>query len=493
MTQPGDQVRVEPGDLRGKAVDLSTVTTDVSATPTAPCAFTFVQSATAQIVAGANTLQSYVAAGNAEAERLAAVLREAAGTYEKVDERTRYALDHDPPLPVPTDPVPVNPLLPPIVPTITQPPLMAAMNGGDTGGYLDPKTAAQLIHSGDPGPMRTYADDARDFASRLRARSDAFSLAGVNWDGSAAESAGNALRAHQEWLNEIAEQYEYLADQAEDLAQDQEQWAREHPTVQQVVDAEDAVNRAAKNRDPVAFGAALGAYEALVAKSEEVLVGYSADVTGKGLLGVPKPPPGAAPFGPVSGNGVPRKANQPHQPVPQRDGGPQRPSTGRGGDPARGAPQQPVGATPPMAEPMTQPQSAPRGRTGGWRCAIRRWRTLRRGSTIGRWHAGRPARRIARRQTGWHAEAADRPWPQAGGSPRRRRGGWRCGSRRWRRRWRCAVVAVAAGGGRGNRRPGAVRCGAWRDGCRSRSRGGRWRCDGRRYGADGPRRWCRPG
>ena len=200
------------------------------------------------------------------------------------------------------------------------------------GGYLDPKTAAQLIHSGDPGPMRTYADDARDFASRLRARSDAFSLAGVNWDGSAAESAGNALRAHQEWLNEIAEQYEYLADQAEDLAQDQEQWAREHPTVQQVVDAEDAVNRAAKNRDPVALGAALGAYEALVAKSEEVLVGYSADVTGKGLLGFEAAARSRS-FGPVSGNGDPRKANQPHQPVPQRDGGPQRPTTGGGGTP----------------------------------------------------------------------------------------------------------------------------------------------------------------
>ena len=170
MTQPGDQVRVEPEDLRGKAVDLSTVTTDVSATPTAPCVFTCAVRHGADRC-GCQHIAELVAAGNAEAERLAAVLREAAGTYEKVDERTRYALDHDPPLPVPTDPVPVNPLLPPIVPPITQPPLMAAMNGGDTGGYLDPKTAAQLIHSGDPGPMRTYADDARDFASRLRARS----------------------------------------------------------------------------------------------------------------------------------------------------------------------------------------------------------------------------------------------------------------------------------------------------------------------------------
>jgi hypothetical protein len=108
----GDGVRVEPGQLRGKADDVATQVSDASAAPTAPCEFTFVQSATAQVRAGADTLKNFVASGNAEASRLATVLRTAADVYDRVDERTRYALDHDPPLPVPSDSVPVNPTLP---------------------------------------------------------------------------------------------------------------------------------------------------------------------------------------------------------------------------------------------------------------------------------------------------------------------------------------------------------------------------------------------
>ena len=126
----GDEVRVEPGQLRGKADDVDTEVSDPSAAPTAPCAFTFVQSATAQVRAAADTLKSFVASGNREATRLAAVLRTAADVYDTVDDRTRYALDHDPPLPVPSDAVPVSPTLPPSIPAIEAPPLMESMAGG---------------------------------------------------------------------------------------------------------------------------------------------------------------------------------------------------------------------------------------------------------------------------------------------------------------------------------------------------------------------------
>ena len=93
----GDGVRVEPGQLEGKANDISTAPTDSAGFPSAPCAFTFVQTASAQVQAGAVTLKSFVASGNREASNLAIVLRTAAGVYRSVDERTREALDHDPP------------------------------------------------------------------------------------------------------------------------------------------------------------------------------------------------------------------------------------------------------------------------------------------------------------------------------------------------------------------------------------------------------------
>jgi hypothetical protein len=346
----GDEVRVEPGQLRGKADDVGVPVNDVSAAPTTPCAFTFVQLGTAQVRAGADTLKNFVASGNRESSNLASVLRTAADVYQRVDDRTRYALDHDPPLPVPSDAVPVNPPLAPPIPAIEEPPIMETMPGGDTGGYIDPKAAAQIIHSGNPGPMRTYANDATSFASRLRAASDRYSLAGVTWGGDAADSAGNALRAHQEWLDKIAEQYDYLATQAEDLAAAQEKWAAQHPTVEEIEQAERAMQQAIQNQDRIALHIAQDKYAELVRKSEEVLVSYSADVTGKGLLGVPKPPAGTAPIPPVSGNGDPRKPRQPQQPD-AKNGAPQQPGAG--------GPQQPTATPSSAAQPMSaQPTSA---------------------------------------------------------------------------------------------------------------------------------------
>ena len=439
----GDELRVEPGDLTAKAGALTTETSDTSAAPTAPSAFTFVQSATAQVVAGANTLKSFVASGNAEADRLAAVLNAAASTYKTVDDRARYALEHFPPLPVPNDPVPVTPALPPVVPAVEQPPFMDAMAGGDTDGYMDAKTAAQIIHSGNPGPMRTYAGDAREFATALRDQSNAFSLAGVHWEGTAAEAAGNALRQHQEWLNDIAEQYEYLATQAEDLAAAQEKWADQHPTVEEIEQVEREMQAAVQNNDRVGLRVAQDKYGALFAKSEEVRVSYSADVTGKGLLGVPKPPSGAAPVAPVSGNGDPRKARSAHRGCSRRPTAARfrrrRPS--RTGSPARGSAFTDVVAG--LGGSATRRRAAVRwGPAVGWRPAVG-W-----GPAVG-WSAGRSAwRRPRRRSADGRPEIADGPERAAGG------GRWRVGFRRRRRR-RYAVVTVVGGGDGGDRCAGA--------------------------------------
>jgi hypothetical protein len=350
----GDEVRVEPGQLRGKADDVGIPVNDVSAAPTAPCAFTFVQSATAQVRASADTLKNFMTSGNRESANLAAALRTAADVYQRVDDRTRHALDHEPPLPVPSDAVPVNPPLEPPIPAIEEPPIMDSMPGGDTGGYIDPKAAAQVIHSGNSAAMRTYASDARDFANSLRAASDRYSLAGVAWGGDAADSAGGALRQHQEWLNKIADQYGYLATQADDLANAHEKWAAQHPTVEEIEQAEQAMEQAIQNQDRVALHIAQDKYAALVRKSEEVLVSYSADVTGKGLLGVPKPPAGAPPIPPVSGNGDPRELDRPPQPDAKKDGDPQQPGAGGG----TGAPQQPAGTPATAAQPMSAQRPA---------------------------------------------------------------------------------------------------------------------------------------
>jgi ESX-1 secreted protein B PE domain/PPE family len=349
----GDGVRVEPSQLEGKAAEIGTEISDSSGFPSAPCDFAFVQLASAQVQAGSLTLKSFVASGNREASNLATVLNTAAGVYRSVDERTREALEHDPPLAVPIDPVPVNPPLQPPVPAI-EAPRPAGMPGGDTGGYLDPKAAAQIIHSGDPAPMRSYAEEARSFAQSLRSSSDQFSLSGLTWGGPSADSAGTALQRHKDWLNKIAEQYEYLATQADDMADAQDKWAAQHPTVEEIEQVEQEMQQAIQTKDRVALHIAQDKYAKLFEKSEVVLTGYSADVSGKGLLGVPKPPPGATPIEPVTGNGDPRKSGQPN-----KNGGSQQPGSGDG----TGAPQHPTGTPSPAAQPMSaqQPSGQPAG------------------------------------------------------------------------------------------------------------------------------------
>ena len=163
MTQPGDQVRVEPGPTRESGRPLhgdhrrfrhtyGTVRYSLCSPPRRRSL----------------RVPTHCRASGRWQRRGRAVGRRAEGGGGDLREgRRAHALRAGPRSAATgsTDPVPVNPLLPPIVPPITQPPLMAAMNGGDTGGYLDPKTAAQLIHSGD----RSDADIRRRCPRLLRA------------------------------------------------------------------------------------------------------------------------------------------------------------------------------------------------------------------------------------------------------------------------------------------------------------------------------------
>ena len=44
---------------------------------------------------------------------------------------------------------------------------MAPMAGGDTGGYVDTKAAAQMLESGNTGPMTAYADGRESLREQL--------------------------------------------------------------------------------------------------------------------------------------------------------------------------------------------------------------------------------------------------------------------------------------------------------------------------------------
>ncbi len=299
-----DVVRVEPEHLERKAEQVRQHIGDCLPTPIAACTLVFVESATAQIAAAANTLKSHVASGNAEADRLATILGAAAEAYREVDETARHALESG--IPHRAAPLLVNPALPPAVPAVIFSPALPAMASGDTGGYLDMKQTAGKLESGDPGPMWAYASDARLFADQLRTRSETFSLSGVSWDGTAAESAGDSLQRHREWLSDIADHYERLAAQAGELAQAHLDAESAHPAVEEIQQIEKEMLDAVTASNRLAWRIAQDKYSALVARSDSVLASYSAKVGGKGHLNVQTPPSGAAPIKPIVTNGDPR-------------------------------------------------------------------------------------------------------------------------------------------------------------------------------------------
>jgi hypothetical protein len=322
----GDEVRVEPADLRARATALDEEITDESQRPTPPCGLPFVTAATAGIAAGSDTLRSHLISGNREAERLAAVLSEAADVYQQIDDRAAQALEY-PDGPRSVEPVPVDPTLPPSVPPIEFPSTAPAVPGGQTdAGFMDVKAAAQIIHSGNSGPMRTYGEQAKKFAGTLRDRAASFNLEGIHWEGTAAEKAGDAVRQHKEWLEKLAESYEFLGTEAIDMADAHDKWARQHPTVAEVEAVESRVAKAGQAGDKDALAKAVTDYLALQRKSEDVRTSYSADVAGKSLPGVLDPPPGAAPVPPISSNGDPRRAKN----KPPGEDAPGQPGAGGG-------------------------------------------------------------------------------------------------------------------------------------------------------------------
>jgi len=128
------------------------------------------------------------------------------------------------------------------------------------------------------------------FAATLRAQSQNYSLNGVDWEGTGAEAAGQALRQHQGWLNGLANFYDSVSAQAAQLAEAHDRWAPQHPTVQEIEQAEQEREEARASGDRVRWKVAQDRYHQLFMKSEEVREGYKKDVAGVAAQTPPPPP-----------------------------------------------------------------------------------------------------------------------------------------------------------------------------------------------------------
>jgi hypothetical protein len=231
----------------------------------------------------------------------------------------------------------------------------------DPDAYIDPKTAATIIHQGNSAMMHEYANAARGFANSVRAEAEKYSLDGLTWEGTGADAARRAVSAHKAWLVQMASRYEDAAAEAEKLARAHDAAASSHPTVEEVQSAEDEVNAAlaAQPPDPERTRVAVFTYSELVKESEEVRDRYRNAVSDVRATEPEKPPAGVTPVMPITGNGAPRQTDgrQPTAPGPPGNGG--------GGQPPAG---DPAAMPPGTGQPAAQPQSgapADRGAPSG--------------------------------------------------------------------------------------------------------------------------------
>lgn len=263
MTAP---LRVDPAELRGKAATLDVPLPATPGRPQAPCGLALANVAVAQITAEGDGMTSFITAGQQEATLLSAALKAAATTYEATDQAGAEAIDDAvgevAEVPVPKLDVPI--------PTPQMP--LAACPAPP--GYLAVEVAAEQIAQPDQAAtLDSFAADWATYAATLATRAEEFDLDGVDWDGSAAEVAGNALRSHKTWLQDMARAAVEMSDHAKDLARVHRLAVASHPTV---ADVEEITTQLQMTTDTAQMAALLAKYKQLQDRSEEVLATYAA-------------------------------------------------------------------------------------------------------------------------------------------------------------------------------------------------------------------------
>lgn len=336
MTSP---MRVEPADLRGKAATLDVPLPPTPEQPQAPCGLELASIAVGQISAEGEGMKSFIEAGQEEATLLSGALKAAATTYEATDQAGAEAIDGTvgeiAEVPVPKMDVPISvPHMP--IGACPAPP-----------GYLAVEVAAEQIAQPDQAAtLDRFAADWGAYAGQLAARADEFDLDAVDWDGSAAEVAGTALRRHKAWLEEMARNAVMMSDHAKELARVHRWAVASHPTVAEV---QAITARLSTTTDAMQMSLLLAEYQKLQARSEEVLAEYAAS----SVVTPVKPP--TPPIRQALQTGWDKgKSKEPTPPDRPTGTGTEEPTGGGGSE----------GGTPQQATPQQPPVSPASAQTG---------------------------------------------------------------------------------------------------------------------------------
>lgn len=347
------RVKVESSTLRAKANSITSDYPSMSTSAAPPCMLIISGLAMQRLDQNYQQLIGALTAGKAEAARLAACLQAAAHSYDEADARGKASIESGG-TPSGTDPVPVNPDLPPPAPKA---PIGKCTTPPEDQG-IDWTTAVEQFDAGDQGSsLLDFTNALRHLADQLNAHGKKFSMGDTHWEGGAAEAAEGALRRHESWLYDIAQQTLKLADQANDFADAHISEHPKHPSAQDIAQ----VNQ-------LTGADWLTAYSAKQEQSDEVRRSYASRVDFADMA-FKEPPAGAYPSQPVSAGDVApdsylkqamektRKPDDKSATGPGGGGGP----SGGGGQPSGGSPP----AEPPSAQPAAAPEEAKPQESGG--------------------------------------------------------------------------------------------------------------------------------
>jgi len=347
------KLKVSSETLNAKAAEVDVDLPTLPPAPNAPCELTIAQEATGFLKNNLQQLDAALKAGRAQNRRLAACLRAAAAAYDAADAAGKSGINATelgagggapitpnlPPAPAPSDPVGSLPWM------------LESLGGAEShpsNPGMDWEVAAKQINGGDQGAsMIEFGAKMTAVAAKLAELNGKFNMAGVEWEGDAAEAAETALKDYSTWLTAMTAAANNLAVQAIELSTIHGGRRPEHPSMQDVADYENASVLATVGQAAYDF---FTGHATKQQESDTVRAKYAQQATTRSLVTPPPPNFGSSPWPAVKPGDVAKKDGN-------GTGAPQGP--GGGGPSAGGGGGTPSGATPSIPEsPSVSPASA---------------------------------------------------------------------------------------------------------------------------------------
>jgi len=349
----GDEVRVEPADLRRKASQirgLSWSAPEAQPQLITPDALVISSVAITNLSNNADALWASQKFGKLEGDRLAQTLDNVATAYEQIDQIAgeNIGSTFDAPGGAPNATV-----YPPSVdlPAPPHPGKMPIPKGqlASDQGFMTPTEAQRALDAGDDGAsLRAAAAMWRGNSQTLAASAEQFEVNSTNWEGEAADAAYARFNSYRDWLISLSGSWKDLADEADKMVDAHNTAKSDH---RPIADRYAQLEKEAM-QNPIAspgFAAAMNQIAQVQKQSEELRNGYARAAQPRQIEPEDPPPP-------VLG-GIPVSADDHRRARPYQPDGAGQPGGGGGGQQASGggsggAPQQ----TPPPAP--TSPMSA---------------------------------------------------------------------------------------------------------------------------------------